>query len=136
LSLRSLRTPPAEGAANDQQIAIFFITLALAILADLKRSMYHPDARRYYHLSRASISLSEDIFQSRSLYAIQYLVCLLFISSPSSDIRLQQLLATYNGMTNDPNGTNRAWGAMGLAIRLAQMVGFKLALRLKLTPNY
>ncbi|PVG02749.1 hypothetical protein CPB86DRAFT_780169 [Serendipita vermifera] len=95
-----------ENAANDQQVAIFFITLALAILADLKRPMYHPDARRYYHLSRASISLGEDIFQSRSLYAIQYL----------------QLLATYSGLTNDPNGTNRAWGVMSLAIRLGQMV--------------
>ncbi|CAG8707909.1 9097_t:CDS:2, partial [Acaulospora colombiana] len=48
-----------QNIANDQQIAILFISLALAILADPDRPMYHPDAQRYYHLSKASISLGE-----------------------------------------------------------------------------
>ncbi|PVG02732.1 hypothetical protein CPB86DRAFT_537750 [Serendipita vermifera] len=96
-----------ENTANDQQVAICFITLAVAVLMDHNRPMHHPDAKRYYHLSRASISLGEDLFQSRSLYGIQYL----------------QTLTLYNGMTNDPNGTNRAWVTLSLAIRLAQMAG-------------
>ncbi|PVG02747.1 hypothetical protein CPB86DRAFT_780164 [Serendipita vermifera] len=95
----------AGGVANDQQVAVLFITMALAVLADPKLPMYHPDSHRYYHLSRASMSLGEDVFQSHSLFAIQYL----------------QLLATFNGMGNDPNGPNRAWGALSLAIRIAQM---------------
>jgi hypothetical protein len=48
-----------EHVASDQQIAILFISLALAVLADPERPMYHPDAQRYYHLSRASMSLGE-----------------------------------------------------------------------------
>ncbi|CAG8712955.1 459_t:CDS:2, partial [Acaulospora colombiana] len=82
----------AGNVANDQQVAILFITMALAVLADPKRPMYHPDSHRYYHLSRASMSLGE------------------------------QLLAVFNGMINDSNGANRAWGALSLAIRIAQMV--------------
>ncbi|PVG02733.1 hypothetical protein CPB86DRAFT_750555 [Serendipita vermifera] len=96
----------ADNTANDQQVAVLFISLALAILADPKRPMFHPDAQRYYQLSRASISLGEDIFQSRSLYAIEYL----------------QLLAGYHSSINDPEGANKTWGVLCLAIRLAQTV--------------
>ncbi|CAG8664569.1 3797_t:CDS:2, partial [Acaulospora colombiana] len=34
----------------------------------------------------------------------------------------QKSLSTFSIMSNDPNGPNRAWGALSLAIRLAQMV--------------
>jgi hypothetical protein len=47
--------------ANDQQIAILFLNMAICVLTDPKRPMYHPDARRYYHLSRISMSLGEVI---------------------------------------------------------------------------
>ncbi|PVG02746.1 hypothetical protein CPB86DRAFT_861986 [Serendipita vermifera] len=96
-----------ECVANDQQIAVFFITMALCVLTDPTRPMYHPDAQRYYHLSRASMSLGEDILQSHSIYAVQYL----------------KSLSTFSIMSNDPNGPNRAWGALSLAVRLAQMAG-------------
>jgi hypothetical protein len=33
--------------------------MAIFVLSDPKRSMYHPDAHRYYHLSRVSMSLGE-----------------------------------------------------------------------------
>ncbi|PVF91680.1 hypothetical protein CPB86DRAFT_791886 [Serendipita vermifera] len=92
--------------ANDQQIAVLFINMALSVLSDPTRPMYHPDSHRYYHLSRVSMSLGEDILHSHSLYAIQYLI----------------LFSKFNFMINDSNGPNRAWGALGLAIRLAQMV--------------
>ncbi|PVG02748.1 hypothetical protein CPB86DRAFT_725038 [Serendipita vermifera] len=97
----------ANQTANDQQIGVFFINMAIATLLESENPNGQPEPQRYYHLSRASMSLGEDIFQSRSLYAIQYL----------------QSLATYNSRSNDPNGINRAWGATGLAVRLAQMVG-------------
>ncbi|CAG8588100.1 14636_t:CDS:10, partial [Acaulospora colombiana] len=77
--------------ANDQQVAVFFISMAIYVLGDPKHPMYHPDARRYYHLSRVSMSLGEELF------------------------------STFNIMIDDPDGPNRAWGALGLAIRLAQM---------------
>ncbi|PVG02745.1 hypothetical protein CPB86DRAFT_539882 [Serendipita vermifera] len=93
--------------ANDQQVAILFINMALCVLADPTRPMYHPDSHRYYHLSRVSMSLGEDILQSHSLYAVQYLA----------------LFSNFNLMIDDPNGPNRAWGALGLAVRLAQMAG-------------
>ncbi|PVG02742.1 hypothetical protein CPB86DRAFT_539676 [Serendipita vermifera] len=93
--------------ANDQQIAILFINMALCVLADPTRPMYHPDSHRYYHLSRVSMSLGEDLLHSHSLYAVQYL----------------QLFSTFNLMIDDPNGPNRAWGALSLAVRLAQMAG-------------
>ncbi|PVG02737.1 hypothetical protein CPB86DRAFT_780152 [Serendipita vermifera] len=92
---------------NDQQVAIFFLSMALYVLGDPKRPMYHSDAHRYYHLSRVSMSLGEDILQSHSLYTIQYL----------------QLFCTFNIIINDASGPNRAWGALGLAIRLAEMAG-------------
>jgi hypothetical protein len=58
--------------ANDQQVAILFVTMALAVLADPKRSMYHPDSRRYYHLSRASMSLGEVIVISTFTAGIKF----------------------------------------------------------------
>ncbi|PVF91683.1 hypothetical protein CPB86DRAFT_878382 [Serendipita vermifera] len=81
--------------------------MALCVLADPTRPMYHPDSHRYYHLSRVSMSLGEDILHSHSLYAVQYL----------------QLFSTFNLMIDDHNGPNRAWGALSLAVRLAQMAG-------------
>jgi hypothetical protein len=49
----------AEDAANDQQVAVLLVTMALSVLVDPKRPMYHPEAHHYYHLSRASMSLGE-----------------------------------------------------------------------------
>ncbi|PVF91678.1 hypothetical protein CPB86DRAFT_802645 [Serendipita vermifera] len=68
---------------NDQQVAVFFMSMALYVLGDPKRSMYHPDARRYYHLSRVSMSLGEQLF------------------------------STFNVIIDDPDGPNTAWGAIG-----------------------
>ncbi|PVG02736.1 hypothetical protein CPB86DRAFT_780150 [Serendipita vermifera] len=96
-----------ETVASDQQVAVFFLIMALCTLADPKRPVYHPDAHLYYHLSRASMSLGDDIFQSRSLYAIQYL----------------HLFSAYNTIANDPNGLDKASVALSMAIRLAQMAG-------------
>ncbi|PVG02739.1 hypothetical protein CPB86DRAFT_539401 [Serendipita vermifera] len=93
--------------ANDQQIAVLFITMAVCVLADPTQPMYHPKSHWYYHLSRASMSLGEDILHSHSLYSIQYLL----------------LFSNFNFMIDDPSGPNRAWGALGLALRLAQMAG-------------
>jgi hypothetical protein len=46
---------------NDQQIAILFLAMAICVLTDPKQPLYHPDAHRYYHLSRISMSLGEVI---------------------------------------------------------------------------
>jgi hypothetical protein len=49
----------AEHTANDQQIGILFISLAISILVEPKQQTDHLEAQRYYRLSRASMSLGE-----------------------------------------------------------------------------
>jgi hypothetical protein len=44
----------------------------------------------------------------------------------------QQLMAFYNGIVDDPNGTDKAWVATSMAIRLAQMVS---TLRVVVVPS-
>jgi hypothetical protein len=131
----------AENTANDQQVAILFITLALAVLADPRQPMFHPEAQRYYQLSRASISLGEvATLLSKSMAHANHLPVTGYISIPLTICYrifgmlvlhtplcrlltfVQQLFANYNTATNDPDGSNKAWGASSLAIRLAQMV--------------
>lgn len=101
--------PAYEGdpSENDEPVAVLFIVLAISMLLDPTLPAFHPEAIQYYHLSRISINLGEDLFQSKSLLAIQYL----------------QLLSFYNGVSNEPNGPDKAWVATSMAIRLAQMAG-------------
>ncbi|KAG8832047.1 hypothetical protein FRC17_002157 [Serendipita sp. 399] len=95
------------GSPDDDQVALLLIVLAISVQLDPAHPIFHPDSTRYYHLSRVSIVLSQDLLQSHSLSAIKYL----------------QLLAFYWGISNEPDGPNKGWVATSLAIRLAQMSG-------------
>jgi hypothetical protein len=113
--------------------------MAIFVLSDPTRSMYHPDAHRYYHLSRVSMSLGEvtiTLLQvpTRSHFFLGYISVTFFICDTipgklphilfeSSLLHnWKQLFSTFNMTVDDPSGPNRAWGALGLAIRLAQTV--------------
>jgi hypothetical protein len=124
--------------ANDQQIAILFLSMAICVLTDPKRTMYHPDARRYYHLSRVSMSLDEVTItllqmptQTQSFLGyipITLSICYTILGKLHIFqvnfvlIQSKQLFSTFNMSIDDPNGPDRAWSALSLAIRLAQMV--------------
>lgn len=95
------------GSPDDQQVGLLFLVMAISVIMDPKQPLNHPDASRFYHLSKISMGLGEDIFQSRSLLTIQYL----------------QLLAVFYGVQGDPSGPNKSWLATSIAIRLAQMAG-------------
>ncbi|KIM31058.1 hypothetical protein M408DRAFT_275255 [Serendipita vermifera MAFF 305830] len=89
---------------TDEQVAILYIVLAINKLLDPLLPPSNNEAIQYYHLSRASIALGEDLFQSKSLLTIIYL----------------QMLGFYNMAVYDPD---KAWVAISMAIRLAQMAG-------------
>ncbi|KIM31057.1 hypothetical protein M408DRAFT_65857 [Serendipita vermifera MAFF 305830] len=99
--------PVYEGnSATDEQVAVLYMVMAIYKLLDPVLPPSNDEAIQYYHLSRVSITLGEDLLQSKSLLAIQYL----------------QLVGFFNLMVHDPNGPDKSWVAVSMAIRLAQMV--------------
>ncbi|KIM31055.1 hypothetical protein M408DRAFT_21842, partial [Serendipita vermifera MAFF 305830] len=96
-----------DSSPTDEQVALLYIVLAISSLLNPLLPPFNAEAIRYYHLSRVSLTLGEDLFQSKSLLTIQYL----------------QLLAFYNLIAHDPSGADKSWVTVSLAVRLAQMAG-------------
>ncbi|KIM31056.1 hypothetical protein M408DRAFT_274896 [Serendipita vermifera MAFF 305830] len=96
-----------NSVVTDDQVAVLCIVLAINKLLDPLLPPSNNEAIQYYHLSRASITMGEDLLQSRSLLTIFYL----------------QLVAFYNMIVHDPKGPDKSWVAISMAIRLAQMAG-------------
>lgn len=124
---------------GDDRVALVFVVLACACLLDPDRPANPPEARQFFHLSRVSIMLGEVCQVVKTHFIYLYLTRTYSSAAPymsyntwysaldvhkslaSSDY--QQYMAFYYGLSNEPHGTDKAWVATSLAIRLAQMVG-------------
>ena len=71
--------PVYNGAAKDEETALFFVVCAMGISMDHQKQPDDPVARRYAHLARISLMLGEDLLCSRSLTVIRCLVRVFFI---------------------------------------------------------
>ena len=47
------------GTFNDEQVGLLFLVLAVSVVMDPKKPVNHPDAVRFYRLSKISMTLGE-----------------------------------------------------------------------------
>ncbi|KIK60349.1 hypothetical protein GYMLUDRAFT_200447 [Collybiopsis luxurians FD-317 M1] len=95
-----------EDPLGSHKLAILFFVFALGALLDLEGQAHSPEAKWYYHLGRAALSL-EPVLDSPAMNTIQALVLLSFY------MLLDDI--------HDPR-----WSIMGLATKLTQTAGLHI----------
>ncbi|KAF8897440.1 fungal-specific transcription factor domain-containing protein [Infundibulicybe gibba] len=91
---------------SPHKLAVLFIVFALGALVDLTLDPYSDESDKYYHLSRAALSL-RSIFDSPEMATVQAVV----------------LMGAYYGMGGKRYTMDSAWSLMSLGAKLAQSLG-------------
>lgn len=79
--MNDILEPAYNGTAKDEEVAYLFVLLAIGISKDHMNQPDDPAARRYAHLARISLMLSEDLLCTKSLVVISCLVRLFLLHS-------------------------------------------------------
>ena len=87
------------------KFAVLYMILSLGALTDLTIPPFNDEAKRYYHLARAALSM-------RSV----------FILPDISTIQAVSLLAMYDHLSDRPAAFDSPWFLISLACKLAQSV--------------
>lgn len=107
-TFKAKQTGEATGlsSVSPHKLAVLYLIFALGTLVDLTLPPYSKDAEKYYHLSRACLSL-RSIFDSPEVATVQTII----------------LMASYHGMAGKRYTMDSAWAITSLGAKVAQSLG-------------